>query len=172
MAKVSLRTWAGRYRSAHFWLVTGLGTGMMRPAPGTWGSLLGLAQGYLMHLAGFEVPALLAMTAALTAVSSWSIDRIEAETGIHDAPEIIIDEIVGQWLALVPVIILAPSLVLYGIAFLLFRLFDVIKPWPIGWLDKKVSGGFGVIVDDLAAGILAAISIWLLLTTGLLDGFI
>jgi len=172
MAKVSLRTWAGRFRSANFWLVTGFGTGMMRPAPGTWGSLLGLGLGYLMHMAGISVPVLLAITSVLTALSSWAIDRIEAETGIHDAPEIIVDEIVGQWLALIPVIMLAPSLVLYGLAFLLFRLFDVIKPWPIGWLDKKVAGGFGVIADDLAAGILAAISIWLLLTTGLLDGFI
>lgn len=172
MAKVSLRTWPARYRSPGFWLVTGCGTGMIRPAPGTWGSLLGLVLGYAMHRSGLGIPAFLVATALLTALSSWVIDRIEATTGIHDAPEIIVDEIVGQWLALIPVIVLSPSLTLYGLAFLLFRLFDVVKPWPIGWLDKKIAGGFGVIADDLAAGILAAISIWLLLTTGLLDGFI
>ena len=172
MGKVSLRTWPGRRSSVHFWLVTGLGTGMARPAPGTWGSLLGLALGLPMHMAGFGAPAFVALTVVLTILSSLSIGQIEKMTGIHDAPEIIIDEVAGQWLAMIPVLAFAPSLALYLLAFLLFRLFDVLKPWPIIWLDRHVGGGFGVMVDDLAAGILAGISIWLLLTAGLLDGFI
>ena len=172
MAKISLRTWAGRYHSPEFWLVTGLGTGMARPAPGTWGSLLGLALGYLMHDAGWGAGALLLAAAVLSALSSLAIDRLERETGIHDAPEIIIDEVVGQWLTLIPLLALPPSLLPYVLAFLLFRLFDVWKPWPIRWLDRHVGGGFGVMADDLAAGVMAGISIWLLLTFGLLDGLI
>lgn len=171
MAKVSLRTWDGRQSSIHFWLVTGLGTGMAKPAPGTWGSLLGLGLGLLMHMSGLGVAAFLILTAALSLVSSLSIDQIEKLTGIHDAPEIIIDEVAGQWLTMIPILAFAPSPALYALAFVLFRLFDVLKPWPIIWLDRHVGGGFGVMADDLAAGIMAGISIWLLLTIGLLDGF-
>ncbi|WP_417461698.1 phosphatidylglycerophosphatase A [Kordiimonas sp.] len=170
MAKVSLRTWDERTQSPLFWLVTGLGVGMAKPAPGTWGSLLGLALGYGLIMLNVGVIELILLTAVLTVISSIAIDRIENTIGIHDAPEIIIDEIAGQWLALVPLLWLEPSLVLYGLAFVLFRFFDIIKPWPIGWLDKEVAGGFGVMVDDLVAGILSAISIIMLTYLGLLDG--
>ena len=172
MVKVSLRTWPARRKSPSFWVVTGAGVGMARPAPGTWGSAFGLMLGYGMQLGGLGVTGFLVAVAAVTILSIFAINMIERETGIHDAPEIIIDEIAGQWLALIPALHYAPSLILYVLAFLLFRLFDVIKPWPISWLDHRVGGGFGVMVDDLVAGIMAAISIWLLLTTGLLDGFI
>ena len=171
MAKVSLRTWTERRQSPLFWLVTGFGVGMARPAPGTWGSLLGLAAGYGLISLNIGLAGLIALTLLLTVAASIAIDAIESKTGIHDAPEIIIDEIAGQWLALIPLLTLEPSVVLYGLAFLFFRVFDIIKPWPIGWLDKKVAGGFGVMVDDLVAGILSTISIFILLTLGLLDGF-
>ncbi|WP_262691633.1 phosphatidylglycerophosphatase A family protein [Kordiimonas aestuarii] len=172
MAKVSLRTWNERNLSPHFWFVTGLGIGMLRPAPGTWGSLLGLLIGVVLIQAGFGISGLIAGAITLTVFASLSINHIEKLTNIHDAPEIIIDEIAGQWLALIPAALIPKAYIIYGLAFLLFRFFDILKPWPIGWLDKKVAGGFGVMVDDLIAGILAAISIWLLLTTGLLDGLV
>lgn len=170
MPKVSLRTWKQGKKSPLFWLVTGLGVGMAKPAPGTWGSLLGLALGYGLIACDVSVLGILFITAVLTAVSSVAIDKIESQTGIHDAPEIVIDEIAGQWLALLPLLWLGQSLGLYCLAFLLFRLFDITKPWPIGWLDKQVEGGFGVMVDDLVAGILAAIGIIILAYLGLLDG--
>lgn len=172
MVKVSLRTWPARRKSPSFWVVTGAGVGMARPAPGTWGSAFGLLLGYIMQLGSLGVTGFLIAAVAITILSIFAINMIERETGIHDAPEIIIDEVAGQWLALIPALYFEPSLMLYLLAFLLFRLFDVVKPWPISWLDRHVSGGFGVMVDDLVAGIMSAISIWLLLTTGLLDGFI
>ncbi|WP_417463647.1 phosphatidylglycerophosphatase A [Kordiimonas sp.] len=170
MAKTSLRTWHARNKSPLFWLVTGLGVGMLRPAPGTWGSLFGLFLGYGLLKLQPDAITLVVLVACLTVVSSLAINKIEARIGIHDAPEIIIDEVAGQWLALVPVTMFEPSLTLYVLAFLLFRFFDIIKPWPIGWLDKKVAGGFGVMVDDLVAGILAGFGIIILQITGLLDG--
>ena len=172
MAKVSLRIWNNRNRSPHFWFVTGLGVGMLKPAPGTWGSVLGLALGFMMIQAGFGITGLVSGAIILTTIASISIDSIEKHVGIHDAPEIVIDEVAGQWLALVPAALLPKAYAVYALGFLLFRFFDILKPWPIGWLDKKVAGGFGVMVDDLVAGVLASISIWLLLTAGLLDGLI
>ncbi|NVJ99113.1 MAG: phosphatidylglycerophosphatase A [Alphaproteobacteria bacterium] len=169
MAKQSLRTWQGREKTFSFWLVTVIGTGMLRPAPGTWGSLAGLAAGYIMIANGVDQIELAAWAIGLTIISSRMIDSIEAITGIHDAPEIVVDEVAGQWLALLPLIAYVDSPLLFGLAFLLFRLFDIVKPWPIGWLDRKVNGGFGVMIDDLVAGILAAITLWVLLIMNLLD---
>lgn len=169
MAKVSLRTWDGRFKSFAFWWVTALGSGMMRPAPGTWGSLLGLVAGYFMLKSGVDQIEMAAWVIGVTILSTKLIGSIEAITGIHDAPEIVIDEVAGQWLALLPLVGMTGSPILFGLAFLLFRFFDILKPWPIGWLDRHVEGGFGVMVDDLVAGIMAAIVIWVLLTFDLLD---
>lgn len=172
MAKGSLRTWDGRTKSLAFWWVTALGSGMMRPAPGTWGSLLGLVAGYYMLKGGIDQIEMAAWVIAVTILSTKLIGSIEAITGIHDAPEIVIDEVAGQWLALLPLVGMTDSPILFGLAFLLFRFFDIIKPWPIGWLDRHVDGGFGVMVDDLVAGIMAATVIWTLLTFDLLDWLI
>lgn len=169
MSKQSLRKWQGRNRAFSFWWVTVLGSGMLRPAPGTWGSLAGLGLGYGLLQAGLNELDIVMLVIGLTVLSSLLIDKIEASVGIHDAPEIVIDEVAGQWLALLPLVAVAQAPLLFVLAFILFRVFDIIKPWPIGWLDKKVSGGFGVMVDDLVAGILAAIVIWVLLAFDLLD---
>lgn len=169
MPKQSIRQWTDRSRHASFWWVTVVGAGMLRPAPGTWGSLAGVLLGYLMLRLGVTLAELIAWVAALTVVSTQAINSIEAKTGIHDAPEIVVDEVAGMWLALLPLVSLPASPLLFVLAFLLFRLFDIVKPWPIRWLDEKVGGGFGVMVDDLVAGILAAIVIWVLLIFNLLE---
>jgi phosphatidylglycerophosphatase A len=80
-----------------------------------------------------------------------------ATTGIHDPPAIVIDEVVGQWLtlALMPV-----DPVVYVLGFLLFRVFDVLKPWPANAIDRSVTGGFGVMLDDVVAGIYAGAVLW------------
>ena len=95
--------------------------------------------------------------AVVTGISIFAIGKIEESTGIHDAPEIVIDEIAGQWLAMVPLVFMPYGWVELGLSFLLFRIFDILKPWPIGPLDRKVSGGFGVMVDDLVAGVIAGV---------------
>ncbi|PCI64492.1 MAG: phosphatidylglycerophosphatase A [Kordiimonadales bacterium] len=164
MAKETLSNWDGRFKSIAYWWAVGFGSGLMRPAPGTWGSLLGLVFGYGILQLPFAFALLLGGAAFVTALSIWSINAIEAATGVHDAPEIVIDEIAGQWIAMAPLALLPYDWRALALSFVLFRIFDIIKPWPIGPLDKKVSGGFGVMIDDIVAGIIAA----LLLTTAML----
>jgi len=168
MAKSSLTGWHDRFRSPAFWWVVGLGSGLLRPAPGTWGSLTGLLIGALLLKAPEPLAVIVGASIVTTLLSIWAINRIEANTGVHDAPEIVIDEFVGQWLALLPLVLWPESWISLALAFLLFRLFDILKPWPISWLDKHVSGGFGVMIDDIIAGLLAALVLAGLLSAGLI----
>ena len=77
--------------------------------------------------------------------------------GFADSPAIVIDEVAGQWIAL---LLVPADPVAYGMGFVLFRLFDVAKPWPIGLIDRHVKGGFGVMLDDVVAGGIAALVLW------------
>ena len=146
-----------------YWWSVGFGSGLLRPAPGTWGSVLGLFLGYLMLLQTQAVWLLIGGAATVTGISILAIGHIERSAGVHDASEIVIDEIAGQWLAMLPLALLPHGWFELGVSFLLFRIFDIFKPWPIGPLDQKVSGGFGVMVDDLVAGVIAAAILSLLM---------
>jgi phosphatidylglycerophosphatase A len=86
-----------------------------------------------------------------TLLGTWLIGRVRERYGVGDPGAIVIDEFAGQWIVLLA-LPLEPLSVLLG--FGLFRLFDIWKPWPVGWLERSVGGGFGVMIDDLAAGIL------------------
>ncbi|WND02327.1 phosphatidylglycerophosphatase A [Temperatibacter marinus] len=165
MAKHSLKNWNNRLKSPAYWWSTFFGIGMIKWAPGTWGSLFGAMAGYGLILLGFDWVMLLAASLVVTLLSVRAIDHIEKETGIHDSGEIVIDEVAGQWIAMIPLTFAGSELTLETIAysFALFRLFDILKPWPIGWLDKKVSGGFGVMVDDIVAGLMAAFCLYYIL---------
>ena len=157
--KQSLEIWPNRWRSLSFWLAVGLGSGLIRPAPGTWGSLFALGLGYLMITGGTPVEVFGAAIVTVSLLGTATINRIEKLSGVHDAPEIVIDEVAGMWIAMLPLYHLGSGYLLVLIAFALFRFFDIVKPWPIGWLDKQVSGGFGVMVDDIVAGIFAIVGI-------------
>lgn len=137
------------------------GIGLLRPAPGTWGSAVGLLLGVLLHIVGgFWL--LLAATVAVTALGYWAV-AVEVGDSADDPSEFVIDEVAGQWVALWPVsfgawMMGADILTLYpGLitAFLAFRLFDILKPGPVGWADKQ-HGAFGIMADDVIAGWLAA----------------
>lgn len=98
---------------------------------------------------------------AIAAVAGIYICGSAADkTGVHDHGGIVWDEFVGFWIAMS---FLPLSYVTVALGFVLFRLFDIVKPWPIGWLDKKVSGGFGIMLDDIIAGLAAGALGWLLL---------
>lgn len=140
-------------------------SGHLRPAPGTWGSLAGLIAAMLLHLAGGPLLLVLS-TLAMFLLGAWATERHMKETGTHDPGEIVIDEVVGQWLAVLPVSIgashagvgitqLWPGLVA---AFLLFRAFDIWKPGPIGWCET-IPGAWGVMLDDVAAGWIASLCV-------------
>ena len=135
-------------------VATGFGTGRLPAAPGTWGSLAALPVAWLLVSAG-GAP-LLAAAAAVTSLVGWwaSAAYLRTSDSGGDPGEVVIDEIAGQWIAL----LFAPhTLTAYALAFALFRLFDIWKPWPVGWADRNLPGGRGVMADDLLAGVYAAL---------------
>jgi phosphatidylglycerophosphatase A len=136
-------------------------SGKLPKAPGTWGSLAALPFAWLL-IVYFGSPLVLFIAAAfLLPVGVWASAQHSNKLGTHDAGEIVVDEVAGQWIALA----VAPYSPLGWVAaFLLFRFFDVIKPWPISWIDARVSGGWGIMADDIVAGIFAAACVWCLWT--------
>ena len=137
-------------------LATWFGLGLMPKAPGTWGSL-GAIPPALIIVYAFGVLPFIAALIALSPISFWATAQYEKASSSHDAKQIVIDEVIGQWIALLPVFYFKPSSVLLIIlAFALFRLFDIIKPWPISYCDKNIKGASGVMLDDMLAGIAAA----------------
>ena len=156
-----------------WWLATGLGSGYLQPAPGTWGSLAGLLAWVLLvrGLGSLGAPwtaaAMLAAPLALTLVAVWAADAVVQETGLKDPSWIVIDEWAGIWFALTPLlftVMVQPQPWLLWAArltapFLLFRLFDIWKPGPVD-IAQRLPGGWGVVMDDVLAGILAALLAW------------
>ena len=105
------------------------------------------------------IPALLIASAICFALGLWAAKHFERMVREKDSGMIVIDEAVGLWIAMIPALLTPYSI---GAAFVLFRLFDIFKPFPIGWLDKRVDGAFGVMIDDVLAGIYAALCLILL----------
>lgn len=139
-------------------LAFGLGTGASPYAPGTAGTLLGIPLVYgLSHgpLWWYLVGMVL-----LIVLGIWVSDVTSKDIGVHDHGGIVIDEVAGY---LVTMLAIPVSMTTLLIAFVVFRIFDILKPWPIGWLDKKVHGGLGIMLDDLLAGIYGLLVMWLLI---------
>ncbi|ARE42161.1 Phosphatidylglycerophosphatase A [Rhodovulum sp. P5] len=149
-------------------IATAFGVGLLRPAPGTWGSLAALPIFWALHVLGGPWLALLAIV-LVTLVGWWSVKAASAGLSDPDRSEFVIDEVAGMWIALLPVSFGAWAagaeiLALYPgwiAAFLGFRLFDIWKPWPIGWADRMKTP-LGVMLDDVLAGIVAAIVVLVL----------
>ncbi len=134
-------------------LATGLGSGLAPVAPGTVGSLLALPI-WWWCFADLPFVQQLLWIGAIAAASIWVVNRACRAAGVGDASAFVLDEFVGQWVALLA----APkSLLVVGIGFALFRAFDIGKPWPVSWADRRLKGGLGVVADDLLAGLLAAV---------------
>lgn len=142
--------------------------GHLRPAPGTWGSLSALPAAAILYALGGPY-AVVAGIAVAYGLGLWATAQETAGQDDHDPSEIVIDEVVGQWLALLPVLFGAannnvPVLDLWPgwvAAFVLFRFFDITKLGPIGWADRR-GDPTGVMLDDVIAGIFAAIGVGLL----------
>jgi phosphatidylglycerophosphatase A len=138
------------------------GVGRIPKAPGTFGSIPGLALGALLQrgAVAFSDQEMLRLTfittglTLLTLIALWAIHRTEQCLGIHDDGRIVIDEVAGQAIA---VAFFAPSVVTLILGFVLFRVLDIIKPGPIGWCDRHLPGAWGTLVDDLLAGVTAGI---------------
>ncbi len=134
-------------------IATGFGSGRISPAPGTWGTLAAWGLGLLLPHALLPVAVLLACAAGW-----WAVTRFQTQSGTHDAGMIVIDEWAGVWIAMA---FAAPQAWdQLALAFVLFRLFDIMKPWPICWIDQRVNGASGVMLDDLLAGLWAGLCIY------------
>ncbi len=149
----------GLKRGPAFLIATCFGIGFLPKAPGTWGSLAALPFAWvIVHFGGW--PALLAAILIVFLAGWWASAKLSASSGILDPGFVVVDEVAGQWLVLAA----APlDPVYYGAGFLLFRLFDIWKPWPANWADRTIKGGLGIMADDILAGIyglviLAAVS--------------
>ncbi|MFB2733768.1 phosphatidylglycerophosphatase A family protein [Shewanella mangrovisoli] len=137
----------------HF-LALGFGSGLAAKAPGTFGTLAAVPL-YLL-LAQLPLSWYLAVTLVCVLAGIYICDKAAKDMGVHDHGAIVWDEVAGLLITMVA----APAGVLWlGVGFVLFRLFDIIKPWPIRWLDAKVEGGLGIMIDDVLAGIFALIGV-------------
>ncbi len=144
------------FKNPATWVATWFGCGLMRPAPGTWGTLGALPIG-LIVLTLFGKAALVVFIMLACFLGLWSARKFEEMTGTHDNSMIVIDEVAGVWITLLASTLTPLSIVL---AFGLFRFFDILKPWPISWLDRNVKGAAGVMIDDLVAGLFAGLCLW------------
>ena len=146
-------------------LATCFGIGRIPFASGTFASAVALPFGVLLAMRG----SLAIMTGAVAAVAVgvWACGQHAAKFGVADPSECVLDEVAGQWIALVPIAIYGRALDwrLYAIGFLLFRFFDVLKFWPMS-AGERLPGGLGVMADDVLAGLLAAALLLLALSNG------
>ena len=140
--------------------------GKISPIPGTLGSLIGMVVGiFLLYYSSLLI--FLSILILLFIISYFSISSytIDPKSSGHDPAEVIIDEFLGQLISMIPIFTLAQgikSLLVYGlISFVLFRFFDIIKPWPISYFDN-MKNPLGVILDDIAAGIISALILFFL----------
>lgn len=166
---------ASAWEKCVYWLGIGLGSGLPKKAPGTWGTVGGLIVALPMLGLGFKV--FLAITVFGCLVGSYICGKTSDLMGVHDDPHIVWDEWVGMWIAMLPIAIAIDSrpslpefngrnyLIAIIFSFILFRFFDIIKPFPIKWVDKNVDGGFGILIDDILAGLMAVITLILLIET-------
>ena len=157
-------------------IATIFGVGTLRPAPGTWGSLVALPLFYVAHVTG-GFSGVVVATLIIFALGWWATLEMTRNREDHDPSEIVIDEVAGQWVALwtlsagatraeVDLLQLWPGWIA---AFVLFRLFDIWKPGPVGWADRRTDA-LGVMLDDVIAGVCAGLCVALL--AGMAHGFL
>ncbi len=132
-----------------YFLAFGLGSGLAPRAPGTAGTLVGV----VLFLPVMLLPVLvqIAIIVAAFFLGVWLCDRVAEDMQVKDPGSIVWDEIVGVWI----VMLWLPDLIWLVPAFLLFRLFDILKPWPISLADRQLTGGLGIMFDDVLAGLAA-----------------
>jgi len=144
-------------------LAFGFGAGFAPRAPGTFGALLGLPLAAALTQVPLSVAAFVLLLLGVLGV--WCCDIAGRRLGVSDHSAIVWDEVVGMALTLLAVPLAWRH---YLLGFALFRAFDILKPWPVGALDRQVGGGLGVMLDDVAAGLLAGATLQLAMLAGVL----
>ncbi len=152
-------------------LAFGLGSGLSPKAPGTAGSALALV--FFPVLVTLGLWGSIGLIVAASIFGVWLCGKAADILKVHDHSAIVWDEFVGQWLSLLPLLAIADwnTATYIGIllAFVLFRIFDILKPWPISWCDKNLHGGLGIMFDDVLAGLAAGGLMWLIVDAGWLN---
>lgn len=138
-------------------LATGFGVGLSPVAPGTCGAAVGLGLYWLLR--GLPPMAYAAAVIASIALAAWASDGASRMWNEEDPRRVVIDEIAGILVALA---FHPPTLLNALLGFALFRIFDIAKPWPIRWIERRLPGGVGIVADDVAAGIYASAALWAL----------
>ena len=139
-------------------IATGFYSGYLPKAPGTWGSLVGLLLFYLLHT--LSLPVYLAVVAGIFVVGSFAAGEAEKILDSRDPGVVVIDEIAGMLITMIAV----PATPLnMALGFILFRIFDITKPFPVNFFDQRFHGGLGIMLDDVMAGIYSLIILQLLL---------
>ena len=144
------KTPASIWRNPIHFLAFGLGSGAAPKAPGTFGTLAAIPLWLLF--ADLPILSYIALIVVTSLVGIWLCGQTSKDLGVHDHGGIVWDEFVGLWITYIA---LPEGWVWVLFGFLLFRLFDIWKPWPIGWADRKVNGGLGIMLDDILAGFMA-----------------
>ncbi|WP_299202178.1 phosphatidylglycerophosphatase A [uncultured Amphritea sp.] len=148
---------ASVWRNPVHFLAFGLGSGASPWAPGTAGTVAAIPLFLLIQplsLAWYAVVLVITFVVGIYLCGKTSDDM-----GVHDHGGIVWDEFVGYWITMFAA---PPGWLWIVIGFVLFRLFDIIKPWPISWADKQVAGGLGIMLDDVLAGLMALVCLQLL----------
>nr|WP_230479578.1 phosphatidylglycerophosphatase A [Izhakiella capsodis] len=138
-------------------LATGFGSGLSPWLPGTMGSLASIPFWYFLRLLPLELYSLMLLLGI--SIGVYLCHRTAKDMGVHDHGSIVWDEFIGMWITLLVIPDNSWHWVLSG--FVVFRILDMWKPWPICWFDRNVHGGMGIMVDDIVAGILSAAILWL-----------
>ncbi len=137
-------------------IATGAGCGLARYAPGTAGSLLGVLIWWWL-IADLDAVVRAGVAIVAFAFGVWAVQRVVQRYRLGDAPAIVFDEIVGCWVALLMV---PKSLPWAAAGLVLFRVADILKPWPVSWADRAVKGGLGIMLDDLLAGLFVGVVLY------------
>lgn len=143
-------------------LATGFGSGLSPIVPGTMGTLASLP--FYLLLAHLSLP-LYGLVVIASCIIGVKICQVTSDDmGVHDHGSIVWDEFAGMWITMLVVPMLGLAVFDWkwlATGFVLFRFFDMVKPWPIGWLDKRVHGGLGIMIDDIVAGVMAGVALYL-----------
>lgn len=139
-------------------IATWFGAGLLPRAPGTWGSLAALPFAWIIA-AETGTLGLGVATLGVFALGCWASSGYLREIGGEDPGPVVIDEVAGQWLTL---LVVPTDLYMYAAGFVLFRLADIVKPWPASWADRNVKGALGIMLDDIFAAVYAAAALYVL----------
>jgi len=139
------------------WIASGFGSGFSPFASGTVGSAVALLP--WLALCELSLPLYALVIVAAFAIGVWASQVVIGKLGIEDPGVVVWDEFVGQWITLTPLVIWPRGWIWVAVGFVVFRVFDVWKPWPASWADRNVKGGLGAMLDDVLAGVYGAIAL-------------